>query len=89
MVRHFKIKGQQKSYVQGSDRMGYFSLSTQPSIPKSAKKRDTKEFFCDWGIISKTSTQQTPEILGHATIFFSPNARDPRDPVTDGSRLES
>ena len=58
-------------------------------FPKVLKKRDTKESFCDWDIISKTSTQQTPEILEHATIFFSPNARDPRDPVTDGSRLES
>ena len=56
-----------------------------PKVPKKGHKR----IFCDWGIISKTSTQQTPEILGHATIFFSPNARDPRDPVTDGSRLES
>ena len=56
---------------------------------QKCQKKGHKRIFCDWGIISKTSTQQTPEILGHATIFFSPNARDPRDPVTDGSRLES
>ena len=58
-------------------------------FPKVPKKGTQKNFFVTEALFPKTSTQQTPEILGHATIFFSPNAGDPRDPVTDGSRLES